>query len=46
MQVNWTKPSYNPIMEGTERDPSTPWKDATTGEWRLRTYNQVGQKHY
>lgn len=23
--VNWTKPSYNPIMENTQRDPSTPY---------------------
>ena len=38
--VNWTKPSYNPIMEGTERDPSSPWK-TSFGEWRLRTYNSM-----
>ena len=36
--VNWTKPSYNPIMENTQRDPSTPWK-TPSGEWRLRTYD-------
>ena len=24
--ANWTKPSYNPIMENTQRDPSTPWQ--------------------
>lgn len=24
--TNWTKPSYNPIMENTQRDPSSPWK--------------------
>jgi len=36
--VNWTKPSYNPIMENTQRDPSTPWK-LPSGEWRLRTYD-------
>lgn len=36
--TNWTKPSYNPIMENTQRDPSTPWKEPS-GEWRLRTYN-------
>jgi len=36
--TNWTKPDYNPIMENTERDPSTPWK-LPNGEWRLRTYN-------
>jgi sucrose-6-phosphate hydrolase SacC (GH32 family) len=37
--VNWTKPSYNPIMENTERDPSSPWK-TPFGTWRLRTFNQ------
>jgi sucrose-6-phosphate hydrolase SacC (GH32 family) len=36
--VNWTKPSYNPIMENTQRDPSSPWK-TPSGEWRLRTYD-------
>lgn len=36
--TNWTKPSYNPIMENTQRDPSTPWK-TPSGEWRLRTYD-------
>jgi sucrose-6-phosphate hydrolase SacC (GH32 family) len=36
--TNWSKPSYNPIMENTQRDPSTPWK-IPSGEWRLRTYN-------
>lgn len=36
--LNWTKPSYNPIMENAERDPSTPWK-TPSGEWRMRTYN-------
>ena len=39
--VNWTKPSYNPIIEGTQRDPSTPWKDPTSGEWRLRTFDSI-----
>jgi len=37
--VNWTKPSYNPIMENTQRDPSSPWK-TPFGTWRLRTFNQ------
>lgn len=23
--VNWTKPDYNPIMNNTQRDPSTAW---------------------
>jgi len=36
--INWTKPSYNPIMENVERDPTSPWK-TPYGEWRLRTYN-------
>ncbi|CAK9039597.1 Beta-fructofuranosidase [Durusdinium trenchii] len=36
--TNWTKPLYNPVMENTQRDPSTPWKEAN-GEWRLRTYD-------
>ena len=36
--VNWTKPSYNPIMENTQRDPSTPWM-TPSGEYRLRTYD-------
>ena len=34
----WAKPSYNPIMENTQRDPSTPWQ-TSHGEWRLRTYD-------
>lgn len=38
--TNWTKPSYNPIMENTQRDPSTPWK-LPSGEWRLRTFNSI-----
>lgn len=36
--TNWTKPSYNPIMENTQRDPATPWQ-MPSGEWRLRTYD-------
>ena len=38
--VNWTKPSFNPIVESTQRDPSTPWK-TEHGEWRLTTYDTV-----
>jgi sucrose-6-phosphate hydrolase SacC (GH32 family) len=34
----WEKPSYNPIMENTQRDPATPWK-TQYGEYRLRTYD-------
>ena len=35
--TNWTKPAYNPIVNNTERDPSTAWQTAS-GEWRLTTY--------
>jgi hypothetical protein len=38
--TNWTKPSFNPIMEGTERDPSSAWQ-TSSGEWRMRTYNSM-----
>ena len=34
----WTKPDYNPIINNTQRDPSTPWK-TSTGQWRMRTYD-------
>ena len=30
---------YNPIIESTQRDPSTPWK-TSYGEYRLRTFDQ------
>eukprot|EP00037_Helgoeca_nana_P013172 m.121009 g.121009 ORF g.121009 m.121009 type:complete len:666 (-) comp21872_c0_seq1:287-2284(-) len=32
--TNWTKPSYNPIVNGTGDDPSTAWQ-TPSGEWRL-----------
>ena len=35
--TNWTKPAYNPIVENTQRDPSTAWQTAS-GEWRLTNY--------
>eukprot|EP00316_Scyphosphaera_apsteinii_P000801 CAMPEP_0119304042 /NCGR_PEP_ID=MMETSP1333-20130426/5366_1 /TAXON_ID=418940 /ORGANISM="Scyphosphaera apsteinii, Strain RCC1455" /LENGTH=526 /DNA_ID=CAMNT_0007306853 /DNA_START=97 /DNA_END=1677 /DNA_ORIENTATION=+ len=38
--TNWTKPSYNPIIQNTQRDPSTPWQ-TPWGEWRLRTYDSM-----
>ena len=38
--TNWSKPAYNPIVESTQRDPSTPWK-TLSGEWRLRTYDAM-----
>lgn len=36
--VNWTKPAYNPIMNNTQRDPSTAWQ-TPEGEWRITTYD-------
>jgi len=36
----WTKPAYNPIRNGTQRDPSTAWK-TSSGEWRLTTFDTV-----
>mmetsp|Transcript_10679 Transcript_10679/g.32897 ORF Transcript_10679/g.32897 Transcript_10679/m.32897 type:complete len:459 (+) Transcript_10679:880-2256(+) len=36
--TNWTKPAYNPIVEGAQRDPATPWR-TSKGEWRLRTFD-------
>jgi beta-fructofuranosidase len=38
--TNWTKPDYNPIIENTQRDPSTPWK-TPGGEWRMRTFDSM-----
>lgn len=38
--TNWTKASYNPILENTQRDPSTPWK-TPAGEWRMRTFDSM-----
>ena len=35
--TNWVKPSYNPIVENTQRDPSTAWQTAS-GEWRMTNY--------
>jgi hypothetical protein len=35
--TNWSKPAYNPIVNNTQRDPSTAWQTAS-GEWRLTTY--------
>ena len=37
--TNWTKPSYNPIIASSERDPANPWRDAATGEWRTITFD-------
>eukprot|EP01062_Namystynia_karyoxenos_P050279 TRINITY_DN3900_c0_g2_i1.p1 TRINITY_DN3900_c0_g2~~TRINITY_DN3900_c0_g2_i1.p1 ORF type:complete len:571 (+),score=184.07 TRINITY_DN3900_c0_g2_i1:79-1713(+) len=38
--TNWSKPTYNPIVADTQRDPSTMWK-TPHGEWRLRTYDSM-----
>ena len=35
--TNWSKPAYNPIVNNTQRDPSTAWQTAA-GEWRLTNY--------
>ena len=35
--TNWSKPSYNPIVNNTQRDPSTAWQTAA-GEWRFTNY--------
>lgn len=35
--TNWTKPSYNPIVNNTQRDPSSAWRTAA-GEWRMTTF--------
>lgn len=33
----WQKPSYNPLVENVQRDPSTAWR-TSTGEWRFTNY--------
>jgi hypothetical protein len=38
--VNWTKPSYNPVVVHGTRDPATPWR-TTTGSWLTRTYDST-----
>ena len=35
--TNWTKPSYNPVFNNTQRDPSTAWQ-TSEGEWRFTNY--------
>eukprot|EP00760_Papus_ankaliazontas_P009344 PhM_4_TR14035/c0_g1_i1/m.98143/K01193/INV, sacA; beta-fructofuranosidase len=35
--TNWSKPSYNPIVQNVQRDPSTAWRTAS-GEWRFTNY--------
>ena len=36
--VNWTKPSYNPVVKDGTRDPASPWRTAS-GSWLTRTYD-------
>ena len=31
----WAKPTYNPIVNGSSKDPSAAWETAAGGEWRL-----------
>eukprot|EP01116_Phalansterium_solitarium_P025276 TRINITY_DN9582_c0_g1_i2.p2 TRINITY_DN9582_c0_g1~~TRINITY_DN9582_c0_g1_i2.p2 ORF type:complete len:632 (+),score=194.35 TRINITY_DN9582_c0_g1_i2:80-1975(+) len=35
--TNWTKPSYNPIVQNVQRDPSTAWQ-TEAGEWRFTNF--------
>lgn len=35
--TNWSKPDYNPIVNNTQRDPSTAWL-TSAGEWRFTNY--------
>jgi len=32
--TNWSKPNYNPILNGTGDDPTTAWR-TEAGEWRM-----------
>lgn len=42
--TNWSKPAFNPIINGTSDDPSTAWQ-TPHGEWRLIGNSPaVGQK--
>jgi sucrose-6-phosphate hydrolase SacC (GH32 family) len=36
--TRWVKPSSNPILNGTQRDPSAAWL-TVHGEWRFTTYD-------
>lgn len=40
LYINWSKPSYNPIVNNTQRDPSTAWL-TPAGEWRFTTYDTM-----
>ena len=48
LYTNWTKPSYNPIINHTGDDPSSAWQ-TKDGEWRMIGNTQglgVGQTLY
>ena len=36
--INWTKPTYNPVVAHGTRDPASPWR-TVAGEWRTRTFD-------
>ena len=38
---NWSKLSYNPIVNGSSKDPSAAWETVAGGEWRFS--DNVGQ---
>ena len=38
---NWSKLSYNPIVNGSSKDPSAAWETEVGGEWRFS--DNVGQ---
>ena len=33
--ISWQKPGYNPIHNGSAKDPSAAWETAAGGEWRF-----------
>lgn len=46
LYANWSKPDFNPIINGTSDDPSTAWQ-TPHGEWRLIGNSPaVGQKNH
>ena len=38
--THWRKPPGNPVVNDTQRDPSSAWQTAS-GEWRMTTYDAV-----
>lgn len=38
LRTYWAKMPYNPVINETQRDPSTAWQDPETGEWRFTIY--------